>query len=116
MKGFRDNKTDICLVSPPTRASSITVPASLLYLHAWLTREKISGRIVDIKYGKLGVPLSKNQVQIVRQKIVNEISHVNPEFVGITCYSTEFWEVIELARSSGSRWERVMQHESKLNI
>lgn len=31
-----NKNAEICLVSPPTRAFSGTVPTSLLYLHAWL--------------------------------------------------------------------------------
>ena len=98
-----DKNIDICLISPPSRASGITVPIALLYLDSWLTRENIKSKIIDIKHGKPNSYLTPNQIKTVQQKIVKSIVDINPKVVGITCYSTEFWEVIELAQAIRQR-------------
>lgn len=91
-------RPDICLVSPPTRTSSATVPAALLYLHAWLVKSRIACRIVDIKMGYPGVPATQIQKERAREAIVSRILVLKPKFIGIPCYSTEFGEVMALSR------------------
>ena len=87
---------DICLISPPIRASSTTVPVALLYLHAWLKKNGVTAAIVDIKAGALGIPLSSAQIEQVKSKIIDTVLRVKPKVVGIPCYTAEFWDVIDL--------------------
>lgn len=87
---------DICLVSPPNRTSSATVPAALLYLHAWLTKSNIETRIVDIKLGQPGINLNEAKLKHVKSEIVEQVNTFKPRFVGIPCYTSEFWDVIDL--------------------
>ncbi|MEW6616653.1 MAG: radical SAM protein [Thermodesulfobacteriota bacterium] len=90
-------RIDICLIAPPSRASTMTVPVSLLYLHGWLTRENIHCKIIDVKFGKPNISLYIAQIDIVRGKIVEEILKHKPKYIGITCFTTDFWEVINLS-------------------
>ncbi|MCL4457652.1 MAG: B12-binding domain-containing radical SAM protein [Nitrospirae bacterium] len=88
--------TDICLVSPPNRSASATVPAALLYLHAWLTKSDIKTKIVDIKFGQPGINLTSEQIEFGKSRIIERIKELAPKFVGIPCYTSEFWDVIDL--------------------
>ena len=58
-----NNNVEICLVSPPARAFSGTVPAGLLYIHAWLTENNINTRIVDVKEEHIGIPISQARME-----------------------------------------------------
>ena len=87
---------DICLISPPIRVSSTTVPVALLYLHAWLKKNGVAAAIVDIKAGALGIPLSSAQIEQVKSKIIDTVLKVKPKVVGIPSYTAEFWDVIDL--------------------
>ena len=87
---------DICLISPPNRSSSATVPTALLYLHAWLTKNNIGSKIIDIKLGQPGVVLTKNQLEQAKSNIVEKVGILKPRCIGIPCYTSEFWDVIDL--------------------
>lgn len=93
-----NNTIDICLVSPPNRGSSATVPAALLYLRAWLTKNNISSKIIDIKLGRPGITLTKNQLEQVKSHILEKVQMLKPRYVGIPCYTSEFWDVIDLCK------------------
>lgn len=87
---------DICLISPPNRSSSATVPVALLYLHVWLTKNNIDSRIIDIKIGSPGVTLTKDQLERVKANILEKVKTLKPRYIGIPCYTSEFWDVIDL--------------------
>ncbi len=87
---------DICLISPPNRSSSANVPTALLYLHSWLIKNNIGSKIIDIKLGQPGVVLTKNQLERVKSDILEKVKVLKPRYIGIPCYTSEFWDVIEL--------------------
>jgi anaerobic magnesium-protoporphyrin IX monomethyl ester cyclase len=89
---------DICLISPPNRSSSAVVPVALLYLHAWLTKNNISSKIIDIKLGRPGITLTKNQLEQVSSNILEKVKTLKPRYIGIPCYTSEFWDVINLCK------------------
>jgi radical SAM superfamily enzyme YgiQ (UPF0313 family) len=89
---------DICLISSPNRGSSATVPAALLYLHAWLTKNNISSKIIDIKLGRPGVTLTKNQLEQVKFSILEKVKSLKPRYIGIPCYTSEFWDLIDICK------------------
>ncbi len=91
--------TDICLVSPPSRSASATVPVGLLYLHAWLTHENIACKIVDIKTGRPGIAATRKQMDAVARKIIEQVKILRPRYIGLPCYTPEFWDVISLCRT-----------------
>ena len=95
-ENLRSDSADICLVSPPNRGSSATVPTALLYLHSWLTRNNIVSKIIDIKLGHPGVVLTKNQLEQVKANILEKVKTLKPRYIGIPCYTSEFWDVIDL--------------------
>ncbi len=96
---------DICLITPPNRGSSATVPAALLYLHAWLVKNGIRAKIIDIKMGRPGVVLTKNQLKQIRFAILEEIKILKPRYIGIPCYTSEFWDVIDLCKLIKENYE-----------
>jgi radical SAM superfamily enzyme YgiQ (UPF0313 family) len=92
------SRQTVCLVSPPSRASSPVLPLSLMYLDAWLKRKGIECRIVDIKRGKPGVSLSPSERRETVSEIVSAVADSRPAWVGVTCFTPEFEEVIALSR------------------
>jgi radical SAM superfamily enzyme YgiQ (UPF0313 family) len=98
LNSLKPETVDICLITPPNRGSSATLPAALLYLHAWLVKNKISTKIIDIKIGRPGVVLTKNQLRQVRSDILEKVKKLRPRYIGIPCYTSEFWDVIDLCK------------------
>ena len=98
IKNSISDSIDICLVSPPNRGSSATVPAALLYLHAWLTKNNISSKIIDIKLGRPGITLTKKQLEQVKNNILGKVKILRPRYIGIPCYTSEFWDMIDLCK------------------
>ena len=87
---------DICLVSPPQRAyNHYRPPLALALLSSFLKKNEIEVEIVD--------PISKQpifgqQKKVIVDQIIRKIDELNPDIVGITCYTPEFNEVISLAK------------------
>lgn len=92
-----DRALDICLVSPPTRAASTTVPSASLYLDAWLKKCQFASRIVDPKTTSPDA-LDATQLARVSARIIREVAELTPRFVGIPCCTAEYSHVIDLAR------------------
>ena len=88
----------ICLVSPPTRANSYMLPFALLHLSAWLNKEGLPSRIIDMKSKIFNRVVSKADRAKLMVEIVNEIKSSNPEYVGITCFTYDYNTVVELAK------------------
>lgn len=86
----------LCLVNPPGRASSITVPVALLYLQSWLEKKGENVKIIDEKFGNQGIQVTDSQKSIVEGRILKRVESQKPEFVGIPCYTPEYNDVIQL--------------------
>lgn len=95
---YMSDAVDICLISPSNRGSSATVPAALLYLDAWLRKNNIVSRIIDIKLGRPGIILNKNQLEQIKYSILEQVKILKPRYIGIPCYTSEFWDVIDLSK------------------
>lgn len=91
------SKPVICLVSPPSRATSTVMPHALLALDAWLEKENISSEIIDIKRNTY-LTLSKRDEKAIINEIIAHLKLINPPYVGLTATTPEFLTVIELAR------------------
>jgi len=75
--------TEILLIEPPSRqAFHARPPIALLYLAGFLQKYKIKVKILDST-----IPFN-----------LNIIKKINPKFIGITCYTPEYEEVISLAK------------------
>lgn len=83
------SKTDVILVSPPSRAKSPRPPLGLMYLSSYLEKEGITVDIVDIK----GYPDEE-----ISDKIIESIKKTSPIMVGISCLSPEVEEVISISK------------------
>ena len=87
----------ICLVSPATRANSYVVPFALLHLSAWLDKEGIVSTILDIKRPSFKYALNAEEIQEVNLQIIKRVKSLKPEYVGITCVTSEYKYVVGLA-------------------
>lgn len=87
---------DICLLSPPQRAYNHHRPLlALMFIASFLEKKGIKTEIVD--------PHSSEKVYgqkkaIITDQILKEIDELNPPIVGISCYTPEFSDVVELAK------------------
>jgi len=91
-------KKDICLVSPPTRGNVKTVPIALIYLAGWLSKEGIDVDIIDIKTNSYKGIDAKKESEIV-DKIIRNLDSLKPHVVGLTAFTSEYNNVINLAKS-----------------
>ena len=87
----------ICLVSPATRVNSYVVPFALLHLSAWLDKEGIVSTILDIKRPSFKYALNAEEIQEVNLQIIKRVKSLKPEYVGITCVTSEYKYVVGLA-------------------
>ena len=90
------NTMDICLVSPPSCAVSTFVPIALMGLAAWLEERNIRSEIIDIKRDQFR-KLTRQDKQQITGEIVQHLARASPLYVGLTAYTSDFWDVIELA-------------------
>lgn len=87
---------DICLVSSPERAyNHYRPPLALMFLASILGKKGIKTAIIDPK-SKDGV--SGKQKNIIVNQILHQIDEFDPKIIGISCYTPEFHDVIELAK------------------
>ncbi len=105
--------SDLVLFSPPSRMlNHYRPPVSLLYLAGYLTYHKMKVKIID-------TPV-KEQIRDhnffthyddiisgIRQKMMDEFKKIKTDVVGVTCYSTEFDEVLRLIKDIKSVSPRV---------
>ena len=86
---------DICFVSPAQRAyNHHRPPLALMFLAAYLEKLGINTKIID--------PIAKYKVsvevkRVIEYKIIEEVTKFAPLIVGISCYTPEFNDVLELA-------------------
>lgn len=84
------NKTyDIVLISPMMRAYGIYLPFALLYLSSYLEMCGISTKIIDLKI--------KNKERYI-DTILKTIDESKPLLIGLTCYTSEYNSIMELAK------------------
>lgn len=88
----------ICLVSPAPRANSYVVPFALLYLSAWLEKEGIPSNIIDIKKWTFRYALNKREIKEINLNVVQRLKLLQPDYIGITCFTYDYWSVLELAQ------------------
>jgi anaerobic magnesium-protoporphyrin IX monomethyl ester cyclase len=94
-----EEKIDFCFVNPPGRATSTTIPIAFLYLHAWLRKNDIDSKLIDIKMrasGLSNLSMTKKQKSLVVNQIILKIRSIKPSLIGIPCFTPEFWDVISL--------------------
>lgn len=97
------NRT-VCLVSPPSRSfNHFRPPLALIYLAGYLEKNGIETEVVDIilqdQIRNDNLQFQKEDIlNQIQKKIINKIKEVNPFIVSITCYSPEYYEVLNLAK------------------
>lgn len=86
---------DVCLISPPQRAyNHHRPPLALMLIASFLEKRGIKTEIIDPKSEK---EVFGPQKTIIVNQILQQINELNPKIVGITCYTPEFNDVVELA-------------------
>jgi radical SAM superfamily enzyme YgiQ (UPF0313 family) len=85
------------LVSSPAWADFPIVPHSLLELAASLRARGLPVEIVDVK-APPHAELDEALLARTTDRIVAEVVRREPDWIGLPCYTTDFWHVRELAR------------------
>lgn len=86
---------DICLVSPPRRAyNHYRPPLALMFLASYLEKNSIKTAIIDPKSKKEVYGLQK---EIIINEILYQVNKLKSKIVGISCYTNEFNDVIDIA-------------------
>jgi radical SAM superfamily enzyme YgiQ (UPF0313 family) len=76
--------TEILLIEPPSRkAFHYRPPVALLHLAGFLQKNKVKVKILDS----------------IEKFSLKKIKKINPKYIGITCYTPEYEEVINLAKN-----------------
>lgn len=96
--------TDIVLISPPSRSfNHYRPPMALLYLAGHLQKHKLKVKIIDITIKEVirnknfSSELPKKLIAIEKD-ILSKVKKIHPKIVGITCYTPEYREVLNLAQ------------------
>lgn len=98
---------DICLVSPPQRAfNHHRPPLALMLLAGYLEKNEIRTEIIDPKSEEGVTGQLKSDII---DHIIQQIEFFNPRIVGITCYTPEFNDVVELA-------EKIKKEKKEIKI
>lgn len=96
--------TDIILLSPPSRSiNHYRPPMALLYLAGHLQRNHLSVKIIDITLKEVirNKKFLKNlpqKLSEIEKQIIQKIKNNQPKIVGITCYTPEYTEVLNLSK------------------
>lgn len=86
----------IVLVSPPRWANSVIPPMSLIELAAYLRKHDTPVSIVDVK--RPPTSLLYAEEQSVTQEIVEQVIASGMPWVGLPCYTVDYWQVVDLAK------------------
>jgi len=95
---------DVVLFSPPSRMlNHYRPPMALLYLGGYLTHKGLKAKIIDVPVKKQvrDTKFRTNHKLIlrdIRRQMIENFKNVETKIVGITCYSTEFAEVLRLIK------------------
>jgi len=97
-------KFDIALLSPPSRSfNHYRPPMALMYLSGYLKHNGLSCKIIDITE-KTIIRNKKffNQIdehrQFIEDEIIKQAKNISTNVYGITCYTPEYFEVLNLAK------------------
>lgn len=94
----------VCFLSPPSRSfNHFRPPVALMYLAGYLEKKGCPSEIVDvvIKEQVRDEAFQKKKKRIfnqVKNKTLSQVRRIKPDIVGITCYTPEYFEVLELAK------------------
>jgi radical SAM superfamily enzyme YgiQ (UPF0313 family) len=92
---------DIVLISPEARKHHMYLPFALLYLSSFLEEKGVSTKIIDIKK-RVGSTLQRLREKPFKQTyidtVISTIKRNNPLLVGLTCYTSEYNSVMEIAK------------------
>lgn len=95
---------DVALISPPSRmVNHYRPPVALLYIAGYLTRKGISVKLIDVplKEQIRNKDFFKNidgTLKGVYNKMLEQFKASGSKIVGISCYTPEYFEAINLAR------------------
>lgn len=96
---------DVVLFSPPSRMlNHYRPPVALLYLGGYLIHKGLKVKIIDIPMKKQvrDVEFRTNYNLIlkgIQRQMMKDFRNIKTKIVGITCYSTEFMEVLKLVKN-----------------
>ncbi|MFA6185083.1 MAG: radical SAM protein [Candidatus Shapirobacteria bacterium] len=97
-------KFDIVLLSPPSRSfNHYRPPMALIYLAGYLKHNNLSCKIIDvtektvIRNKKFFDQINKHR-QSIEDEIIKQIKNNPTNIYGITCYTPEYFEVLDLAK------------------
>ena len=95
---------DLVLVSPPSRmVNHYRPPVALLYIAGYLRKMGFRVRIIDVpmketvRTKRFNANLLQT-LQGIEDQMVEQFQALRTKIVGITCYSSEFGEVLHMAR------------------
>jgi len=97
-------RNDVLLVSPPSRMDShYRPPLGLMYVASYYRDIGLSVRIADYPFAEniRNANFWRKRDEMVSQckvKVLNEVYNTNPKLIGISCYSTEYNEVLSLIK------------------
>jgi anaerobic magnesium-protoporphyrin IX monomethyl ester cyclase len=92
---------DVCLVSPPSRASSRTVPFALLNLSGWVEARGYTTELVEVKQPRhfpAYQTLSAAEKHRGMCETTERVLASKARMVGITAVTSDFSDAVELAR------------------
>ena len=95
---------DVLLVSPPSRmVNHYRPPLSLIHIGGYLTHKGLKVKIVDkpmkqVIRNKEFWKSKNTYLSEIRKEMLTDVRENPSDFVGVSCYSTEFDEVKELIR------------------
>lgn len=95
---------DAVLFSPPSRMiNHYRPPVSLLYVGGYLRHKGLSVKIIDVPLkeqirDKHFLANIDNIIENVREKMLNSFKDLKTKIVGISCYTSEYAEVVRLAQ------------------
>lgn len=93
-------KTEVCFVVTPNNWNSQHMPYYYMALSAWLEREGITNEIIDIKRKHdflIYYDLTGKYKRYVFKRILDKLLFFRPRFVGIACFTTDYYDVMFLA-------------------
>lgn len=94
----------VCLLSPPSRSiNHYRPPVALLYLAGYLEEHGVEVDIVDVVLEKQIRDAEfyrhlKKHLKKIEKDILDQVRQIKPDIVGITCYTPEYFEVLNLAQ------------------
>ncbi|HHT9138679.1 MAG TPA: B12-binding domain-containing radical SAM protein [Candidatus Wunengus sp. YC60] len=97
-----NQRSDVILISPENRKNQIYPPFALLFLSSCLEANGISTKIIDIKSEPMSlfqqIRAPNESKEIYFKTIRDTIKSDSPLLVGLTCYTSEYNSVMEVAK------------------